>query len=124
MTLASELEVERDVLLPGFVANPFAWLGRASLFVLSSAWEGLPTVLIEALACGTPVVATDCPHGVREILEDLGPLVPVGDANALKEAMCRTLDAPTERRLLLDRAAAFDPDRVAAVYRQILGAGA
>ena len=124
MTLARELDVERDVLLPGFVANPFAWLGRAWLFVLSSAWEGLPTVLIEALACGTPVVATDCPHGPREILEDLGPLVPVGDANAMEQAMRRMLDAPTERRLLLDRAAAFCPDRVAAIYRQILAEGA
>ena len=123
MTLASELGVEHDVLLPGFVANPFAWLRRASLFVLSSAWEGLPTVLIEALACGTPIVATDCPHGVREILEDLGALVPVGDANAMKEAISRMLDAPTERRLLLNRAAAFDLDRVVAIYREILDAG-
>jgi glycosyltransferase involved in cell wall biosynthesis len=124
MTLARDLDVARDVLLPGFVANPFAWLGRASLFVLSSAWEGLPTVLIEALACGTPVVATDCPHGPREILEDLGPCVPVGDANAMEEAMRLMLAAPTERRLLLDRAVAFCPDRVAATYREILTEGA
>jgi len=124
LALASELGVARDVLLPGFVANPFAWLGRASLFVLSSAWEGLPTVLIEALACGTPVVATDCPHGPREILEDLGLLVPVGDANAMEKAMRRMLDAPTDRRLLVDRAAAFCPEQVAATYRQILAEGA
>jgi glycosyltransferase involved in cell wall biosynthesis len=120
MTLAGELGVERDVLLPGFVGNPFAWVRHASLFVLSSAWEGLPTVLIEALAGGTPVVATDCPHGPREILGDLGPLVPVGDATAMAEAMSRMLDAPTDRRLLLERAAAFRPDRVAAIYRTIL----
>jgi glycosyltransferase involved in cell wall biosynthesis len=124
MALARKLGVEPDLHLPGFVANPFAWIRRASLFVLSSAWEGLPTVLIEALACGTPVVATDCPHGPREILGDLGPLVPVGNASAMKEAMCRMLDAPTDRRLLLERAAAFCPDRVAAIYRTILTARA
>ncbi len=68
------------VALPGFDPNPFRYLARARLFVLSSAWEGLPGVLIQAMACGTPVVSTDCPSGPREVLENgrLGPLVPVG----------------------------------------------
>jgi glycosyltransferase involved in cell wall biosynthesis len=125
MSLAQKLGIESDVLLPGFVTNPFAWLGRASLFVLSSAWEGLPTVLVEALACGTPVVATDCPHGPRDILEngDLGPLVPVGDSEKMADAMRRVLDAPTERSRLLERAAAFHEDRAIETYRQILAAG-
>ena len=125
MLLAKELGIENDVLLPGFVTNSFAWLGRASLFVLSSAWEGLPTVLVEALACGTPVVATDCPHGPRAILEDgdLGPLVPVGDTGKMAEAMRRMLDAPTERSRLLERAAAFHEDRAIEAYRQILAGG-
>jgi len=61
--LIKELGLEQDVSLPGFVMNPYAYMARAALFVLSSRWEGLPTVLIEALCCGTPVVATDCPSG-------------------------------------------------------------
>ncbi|HAW53175.1 MAG TPA: glycosyl transferase, partial [Flavobacteriales bacterium] len=81
-TLIAERGLDQDVSLPGFVRNPFAYMARASLFVLSSRWEGLPTVLIEALCCGTPVVATDCPSRPREILKDgkYGKLVPVGDA--------------------------------------------
>jgi len=93
--LVKELGVTDKVQMPGFADNPFPWMRRASLFVLSSAWEGLPTVLIEAMACGTPVVSTDCRSGPREILEDgkWGALVPVGDADALAEAICAVLDA-------------------------------
>ena len=70
-----------DVDLPGFVANPFAYMARASAFVLSSAFEGLPGALIQAMACGCPVVSTDCPSGPAEILDGgrFGALVPVGD---------------------------------------------
>lgn len=125
MLLAQELGIHKDLLLPGFVTNPFAWLGRASLFVLSSAWEGLPTVLIEALACGTPVIATDCPHGPREILENgaVGPLVPVGDSVKMADAIHRMLDAPIDRSRLLERAAAFHEDRAVETYHQILTGG-
>lgn len=96
--LVGELGLGDRVALPGFVTNPYAYLAHADLFVLSSDWEGLPTVLIEALAIGTPVVATDCPSGPREILADgaHGALVPVGDVNALANAMARVLAA--ERR--------------------------
>lgn len=88
-SLIKELNLTQDVDLPGFVSNPYAYLARASLFVLSSRWEGLPTVLIEALCCGTPVVSMDCPSGPREILRDglYGPLVPVGDVNGLADAI-------------------------------------
>lgn len=92
--LIAERGLEQDVSLPGFVKNPYAYMSRASLFVLSSRWEGLPTVLIEALCCGTPVVATDCPSGPKEILRDgqYGQLVPVGDTNTFAQAIRTTLE--------------------------------
>jgi glycosyltransferase involved in cell wall biosynthesis len=82
--------------LPGFQDNALAYMAGSAVFVLSSAWEGLPTVLIEALAAGTRVVSTDCPSGPREILQDgrLGALVPVGDATALAAATLDALDRP------------------------------
>jgi len=93
--LIKELGLEQDVSLPGFVMNPYAYMARASLFVLSSRWEGLPTVLIEALCCGTPVVSTDCPSGPREILRDgqYGQLVPVGDVDGLAQAIEAALNS-------------------------------
>jgi glycosyltransferase involved in cell wall biosynthesis len=94
--LAAELGVAADVALPGFRENAMAYMAGSALFVLSSAWEGLPTVLIEALAAGTRVVSTDCPSGPREILQDgrLGSLVPVGDVIALADAMTDALARP------------------------------
>jgi len=92
--LIKEYDLEQDVSLPGFVMNPYTYLSRASLFVLSSRWEGLPTVLIEALCCGTRVVSTDCPNGPKEILNDgkYGQLTPVGDAEALAKAINVSLE--------------------------------
>jgi glycosyltransferase involved in cell wall biosynthesis len=94
--LIQDLGVERDVALPGFLPNAHAFMARSAAFVLSSAWEGLPTVLIEAMAAGTRVVSTDCESGPREILENgkLGHLVPLGDVQALALAIGVTLDAP------------------------------
>ncbi len=94
--MSRRLAVEGLVDLPGFQTNPYAYMSRAALFVLSSRWEGLSNVLVEALALGVPVVATDCPSGPREILDHgrYGALVPVGDAGALAEAMAATLDRP------------------------------
>lgn len=93
--LVRELRMEREVSLPGFVSNAYDYLAHADLFALSSQREGLPTVVIEALALGTRVVATDCPSGPREILADgtYGPLVPVGDSAALAAAMLEALTA-------------------------------
>jgi glycosyltransferase involved in cell wall biosynthesis len=87
--LVNQLDLGDDVAMPGFVENPYAYMRRASLYVLPSRWEGLPTVLIEALYCGPPVIATDCPSGPREILADgqHGLLVPVGDVIALTQAI-------------------------------------
>lgn len=93
------LGLEDDVALPGFLDNPYSCMSRAAVLVLSSDFEGLPTVLIEGLALGTPIVATDCESGPREILRDgvLGELVRVGDAGALADAISRSLVNP--RRL-------------------------
>ena len=94
--LAEELGVADDVALPGFRENALAYMAGSAVFVLSSAWEGLPTVLIEALAAGARVVATDCPSGPREILQEgrFGALVPVGDAAGLGEAILDALERP------------------------------
>jgi glycosyltransferase involved in cell wall biosynthesis len=91
--LRRQLGLEQDVDLPGFVANPYAYMAHAALFVLSSRWEGLPTVLVEAISLRMPVIATDCPSGPREILRDgqYGQLVPVDDPTALALAIQKSL---------------------------------
>jgi glycosyltransferase involved in cell wall biosynthesis len=92
-SLVKELGLAADVSLPGFAANPYPYMTRAAVFVLCSRWEGLPGALIEALYCGIPLISTDCPSGPREVLKDgqYGQLVPVGDANALSQALERVL---------------------------------
>jgi glycosyltransferase involved in cell wall biosynthesis len=107
--LARQLRIDLDISFQGFVDNPFAYMARASLFVLSSAWEGLSNVLLEALACGCPVVSTDCASGPREILENgrYGTLVPVGDDAALAHAILGTLDQPRQSDRLRARASMF-----------------
>ena len=82
--------------MPGWWENPFAFMARADLFVLASDYEGLPGVLIQAMACGCPVVSTDCPDGPREILEDgrHGRLVPMRDPAAMAKAMIQVLESP------------------------------
>jgi glycosyltransferase involved in cell wall biosynthesis len=110
--------VSDDVVLPGFTSNPFAFMARAAAFVLSSRYEGLPTVLIEALACGCPVVSTDCPGGVHEILAGgrFGKLVPVGDESAMAEAILWTLDRPPDPNRLIARAQLFSGAAAANAY--------
>jgi glycosyltransferase involved in cell wall biosynthesis len=102
--LIATLGLQDSVALPGFVPNPYAYMRNAALFVLSSLWEGLPTVLIEAMAVGVPVVSTDCPSGPFEILKGgkLGPLVPVGDLSALATAILQVLDRTVRYPLDLD----------------------
>ena len=121
--LAHELGVTSDVDLPGFVANPYAYMVRAQLFVLSSAWEGSPNVLTEALALGTPVVATDCPSGPREILDGgrYGELVPVGDAPALAAAIASTLDRPLAAEVLRQAAQPYTVEQSTRGYLEALG---
>jgi glycosyltransferase involved in cell wall biosynthesis len=92
--LIQTLGLDADVALLGYVENPYAYMTKSSVFVLSSAWEGLPTVLIEAMALGIPVVSTDCESGPAEILAGgkYGYLIPVGDSEALAEGILQVLD--------------------------------
>src|SRR5262249_10461174 len=94
--LARELGLGARLAMPGFVENPWAWIGRASVFVLPSRWEGFASVLVEAMACGTPVVAADCDYGPREILHDgkNGLLVRRDDAMGLGQAIQPDLSVP------------------------------
>jgi glycosyltransferase involved in cell wall biosynthesis len=119
---AAGLGLVEDIALPGFVANPFAYMARAATFALSSVNEGLPGVLIQAMACGCPVVSTDCPSGPAEILAGgrYGRLVPPGDDQALAEAILASLDAPSPAALLRERADFFSVERAAAQYERLM----
>lgn len=112
LSLIKELKLENDIDLVGFVENPYPYYKYCDLFVLSSRYEGLPTVLIEALAFGKPVISTDCLTGPSEILENgkYGKLVPVGDYNALAKAILEIInnDLIFEEALLKERAKEFD----------------
>ena len=96
--LVSELGLEGDVALPGFVNNPYAYLARSAVFTLSSRQEGFGNAIAEALAVGTPVVSTDCESGPAEILDNgkYGELVPVGDSKALAEGILSVLSGKSK----------------------------
>jgi glycosyltransferase involved in cell wall biosynthesis len=123
--LTRSLGIEAHITFAGRVTNPYAYVKRAHVFVLSSRWEGLPNVLLEALAVGTPVVATDCPSGPREILEDgrWGRLVGVGDADAMAagilDAIAGRLESPPPA-LMADR---YGMNAVARQYLGVLDGG-
>lgn len=118
----SALGLENDVFLRGYTADTSPYYAAADLMVLTSSAEGLPTVLIEALAHGTPIVSTDCPSGPREILVDgkLGTLVPLGDADAFATAMEESLDASHDRAALKRRAQDFGIDKATDAYLELL----
>ena len=119
---AGRLGIADRVSFPGYVENPYAYMSAADVFALSSRREGLPTVLVEAMACGCPVVATDCESGPREILCDgeHGPLVPVGDPAALANALAATLDEPPDPARLRARADDFSAATVTESYLALL----
>ena len=110
----------------GYTANPYAYMARATVFVLSSRWEGFSSVVVEALACGAPVVATDCPHGPAEILDNgrYGRLVPPGDPQALADAVQVYLDRPDVAQAFSERgpsrAADFAAERSQREYIRLL----
>lgn len=121
-SLIKQLGLEDKVDLPGFVSNPYAYMAKADVFVLSSAWEGLPTVLIEALATGTPVVSTNCKSGPDEILEDgkIGNLTPVGNIHDLAQSIYEMLKNPTKAELLLRRSSDFSQESILNKYLQLI----
>lgn len=120
--LVAARQLGQTVAFPGWVENPYAHMANASLFVLCSRMEGLPSVLIEALACGCACVSTNCPSGPAEILQDgvVGELVEVGNDRALADAMLRTLNNPPPRQRLVDRAAFYSVDRSVELYEKLM----
>src|SRR3712207_857427 len=98
--IIQELNLESSVYLLGLIKNPYFWMKQSKLLVHTSKYEGLPTVLIEALACGRMVISSNCPTGPREILnnESCGKLVPVGDVDALAETLTHYLSNENARK--------------------------
>jgi glycosyltransferase involved in cell wall biosynthesis len=120
--LIQKLNISDKILLPGFVDNPREWMQCSSLFVLSSSWEGFGNVILEAMACGLPIVSTDCPSGPAEILEQgvWGRLVPVGDVATLAEAMYLTLHEKSHPDVVF-RASQFSVEKATNKYLTALG---
>jgi glycosyltransferase involved in cell wall biosynthesis len=122
LQLADELGVGRDVSLPGWQSNPFGYLARAAVFVLSSLWEGSPNALVEAAALGVPVVAFDCVSGPRDILGNgrYGELVPVGNVAALARGIRKSLDRPRSSELTRRAALPYTMRASAEAYARAL----
>jgi glycosyltransferase involved in cell wall biosynthesis len=124
--LAGALGLADSVFMPGFVQQPYSTLRQSTALILSSRFEGLPMVLLEALGLGVPIVATDCPTGPAELLDDgrYGLLVPAGDVQALADAICRILqDGELRERLRQEgpgRAALYGPQRSTAQWAALL----
>lgn len=118
--LCEALGVECD--LPGYVSNPYAWMRSCDVIALSSRVEGFPNVLIEALALGKPIVATDCPSGPAEILENgrLGRLTPVGDAGAMATAILGAISEPMKPDTLKARTTAWTMESIASRYLEVV----
>jgi glycosyltransferase involved in cell wall biosynthesis len=100
--LAKRLRIQSDVDFPGFIKNPFPFMRKCTMYVLTSRIEGLPGALIQAMACGAPAISTDCPSGPSEIIQQgkNGILVPVGDSAKLVSAIETLLDTPHLRETL------------------------
>jgi len=119
--LTQELGVADDVSLPGFVENPYKYMKRARAFTLSSLFEGFPNVLVEAMACGAPIISTDCPGGSAEILENgrWGRLTAVGDAVTLANSIREVLDAASHPDVE-SRAALFSIEKMTDQYLKVI----
>ncbi|NLG12480.1 MAG: glycosyltransferase [Elusimicrobia bacterium] len=116
------LKLEEDVLLPGFVDNPYPYMAKADVFVLASKYEGFSNVILDALACGVSVVSADCPGGLKEISENekYGKLVPVGDIFAMAQAIEKVLDSPFDSKDLIQKAGEFEIKKIADKYLEVM----
>lgn len=120
-----QLGIDESVVFVGFQENPFKYIAKSDVFVLSSLWEGFANVIVEAMACGVPVIATDCPYGPREIIQDdvTGILVPTRDSKALALSIIRVLeDPPLARKLVgngIVRANDFDVATIVRGYEML-----
>ncbi len=123
-SLASDLNIANRVHFVGYVDNPIAYMKRCDVFVMSSKWEGFGNVIVEALLCGLPVVATDCHAGPAEILQNgkYGSLVPVGDVEELCSAILKQLDSRPKHEVLEQRAIHFSVRNVCNEYEKIFEA--
>lgn len=121
-SLAGDFDLYNKIDFVGYVHNPYPYICSADLLVQPSRHEGFSMTLVEAMACGTPVVATDCPGGPAEILEKgkYGPLVPVGDPNSLADAIDSQLQNPTDSKQLIARASDFSVGTVVDQYESLL----
>jgi glycosyltransferase involved in cell wall biosynthesis len=119
--LIKRLGIQEDVVLLGFKTNPYVYMARAAVFVLSSTVEGLPNVIVEAMTVGTPIVSTDCESGPKEILDNgkYGTLVPVGNVEALAIAIEKQLDEPTDKEHLIERAKDFSLEKVVDQFLEV-----
>ncbi|MEM0981636.1 MAG: glycosyltransferase [Cyanobacteria bacterium P01_H01_bin.58] len=122
--MITQWDLTTDVELHGFVKNPYAYMQQATALVLSSLWETFGMVLAEALACGCPVISTDCEYGPREILANgkYGALVPVGQVDKLAIAMEQVLTDDCDRAALIARGQEFTAAKAAMQYLQVLDA--
>jgi glycosyltransferase involved in cell wall biosynthesis len=122
-SLARELGIEDKVSLPGNVLNPLKYFSRANVFVLSSYAEGMPNVLVEAMMCGCTPVATDCPTGPRELLDDgrIGFLLPMGDVASMADAILKAVQAPTSPAVLAKAVMPFEDSAVLDSHLRVLG---
>ena len=123
----AQLGLEDRIALPGLTEKPGQWVETADIFVLSSAYEGWPNVIVEAMAAKLPVVSFDCEHGVTDMIEDgvTGRIVPLGDVPALASAMADLLKDPALRQDLARRAgeasARYDTSVIADQWSRIVG---
>jgi glycosyltransferase involved in cell wall biosynthesis len=122
LATAERLGLAYDIDMPGFAENPFPLMAQAGAFVLSSRWEGFPNALVEAMACGAPVIATDCPSGPREILSggQHGALIPPENPQMLGQAILETLKSRPDTRASQARARSFSVPDAARQYLDVL----
>ena len=120
--LIQELQIGHAVSMPGWVENPYSYMAKAHLFVMSSCTEGFGRVLVEALICGCPIVSTDCPSGPREVLENgqWGRLVPIDNEVALANAIIESLNEDVNYSALRKRGMSFDTGSLIRCYEAII----